>query len=81
MQPTDKECCHCVSFYTVKPVFSHVPSNFFMLGLDIMVTSELTVQLIEANNYPLWPKGVDFINKRIPRMGVRVECLIHGAWL
>ena len=56
-----------------KPVFSRTPSNFLMLGLDIMVTSELTVKFIEANNYPLWPKGVDFIDKRNPPMAVRAE--------
>ena len=54
-------------------MFSRAPSNYLMLGLDIMVTSELTVQFIEANNYPNWPKGADFMNKRIPQMGVREE--------
>ena len=49
------------------------PSNFLMMGLDFMVTADLQVQFIEANNYPLWPRGTDFMSTMIHEMGVRAR--------
>ena len=36
-----------------------------------MVTSDLQIKFIEVNNYPLWPRGTDFLNNMIQKMGVR----------
>ena len=53
------------------PTILHAsPSSFQMMGLDIMVTDDLQIKFIEANTYPLWPKGSDAINKLTLRMGV-----------
>ena len=51
-------------------IFSASPSSFQMMGLDIMVTDDLQLKFIEANNYPLWPMGTDAINKLILRTWV-----------
>ena len=59
-------------FLVAKSVFSRAPSNYLLIGLDFMVTSDLSVRFIEANNYPLWPKGNDFLDDMIEQMGVRV---------
>ncbi len=48
-----------------------MPSTFQLLGLDFMVTKDYRVWLIEANNYPLWPKGEPYIDELIRGMGVR----------
>ena len=54
----------------VIPQASESPSSFQMMGLDIMVTDDLQIKFLEANNYPLWPKGTDAMNKMTLRMGV-----------
>lgn len=35
-----------------------------------MVTRDYRVWFIEANNYPLWPKGSPFIDNLMDRLGV-----------
>ena len=35
-----------------------------------MVTADYRIWFIEANNYPLWPKGSPFINDLMDRLGV-----------
>ena len=47
-----------------------MPSTFQLLGLDFMVTRDFRVWFIEANNYPLWPKGTPYINELINTLGV-----------
>ena len=49
-------------------------SCFQFLGLDFMVSQNWKVWFIEANNYPLWPRGTPEINEMIDTMGVR-NCL------
>ena len=42
------------------------PSSFQLLGLDLLVSKDWHIWFIEANNYPLWPKGgwiTDFTSK------------------
>ena len=58
--------------FLAKSVFSRAPSNYLLIGLDFMVTSDLSVKFIEANNYPLWPKGNDFIDRMMQQLGVRI---------
>ena len=55
-----------------KPAFSRAPSNFLMMGLDFMVTSDLSIRFIESNNYPLWPRGTDHLNSMMQQMGVGI---------
>ena len=50
--------------------FRRMPSSYLLLGLDFMVTADYRVWFIEANNYPLWPKGSPFINDLMDRLGV-----------
>lgn len=35
-----------------------------------MVTSDFNIKFIEANNYPLWPRGTEFLNGMMQQMGV-----------
>lgn len=55
-------------------VFEKRPSSFHLFGLDFMITDDLQVWFIEANNYPLWPKtsGKEpcFIDELMDNMGV-----------
>ncbi len=51
--------------------FVRMRSTFQLLGLDFMVRKDYRVWLIEANNYPLWPKGEPYIDELIRGMGVR----------
>ena len=51
-------------------VFQRMPSSYLLLGLDFMVTTDYRVWFIEANNYPLWPKGSPFINNLMDGLGV-----------
>ena len=61
----------CVCTFVALPAIPQgPPSSFQMMGLDIMVTDDLQVKFLEANNYPLWPKGTDALNKLTLRMGV-----------
>ena len=41
-----------------------------MMGLDFMVTSDLQLQFIEVNNYPLWPRGARVMDSMLTQMGV-----------
>lgn len=50
--------------------FRRMPSSYLLLGLDFMVTADYRIWFIEANNYPLWPKGSPFINDLMDRLGV-----------
>ena len=59
-------------------VIERAPSSFQLLGLDFMVSANWKVWFIEANNYPLWPKGQPEINSFINTMGV-CSTLI-GGW-
>ena len=36
-----------------------------------MVTSDFNIKFIEVNNYPLWPRGTEFLNGMMQQMGVR----------
>lgn len=63
-------------FLVAKSVFSRAPSNYLLIGLDFMVTSDLSVKFIEANNYPLWPKGNAFLDDMIEQMGVRIIIIL-----
>ena len=54
----------------VIPQASESPSSFQMMGLDIMVTDDLRIKFLEVNNYPLWLKGTEAMNKMTLRMGV-----------
>lgn len=65
------EFSFCFLAHAVKPVATQAPSNFLMMGLDFMVTADLQVQFIEVNNYPLWPRGTEFMDSMIQKMGVR----------
>ena len=51
-------------------MFRRLPSSYLLVGLDFMVTTDYRVWFIEANNYPLWPKGSPFVNDLMDRMGV-----------
>ena len=65
---------YCLIFSnTARPIVTRSPSNFLMMGLDFMVTADLQIQFIEANNYPLWPRGTDFMSTMIHEMGVRAR--------
>ena len=57
------------------PILSRATSNFLLMGLDFMITSDLHIQFIETNNYPLWPRGTDSLNNMIQTMGVREDCV------
>ncbi len=57
--------------------FARLPSTYQLLGLDFMVTHDYRVWLIEANNYPLWPKGEPYIDELIHGMGVRGVLWLH----
>lgn len=59
------------------PVFTRAPSNFLMMGLDFMVTSDFDIKFIEANNYPLWPRGTEFLNNMMQQMGVSWSRYAH----
>lgn len=56
--------------HTGLSIFERAPSTFQFLGLDFMVTRDLRTWFIEANNYPLWPKGTPFIDKLMSTLGV-----------
>lgn len=43
--------------------------GFQLLGLDLMITNDWHIWFIEANNYPLWPKG-GWITEFTTKMGV-----------
>lgn len=47
-------------------------NGFQLLGLDFMITNDWHIWFIEANNYPLWPKG-GWITKFTTTMGVRLS--------
>lgn len=32
-------------------------SSYQLIGLDLMISTDWHIWFIEANNYPLWPKG------------------------
>ena len=54
-------------------VFQRNPSSFQLLGLDFMITDDLHIWFIEANNYPLWPKvssSSSFVNELMDTLGV-----------
>ena len=54
-------------------VLSRGPSNFLLYGLDLIVTSDLIVKLIETNNYPLWYNIGTFVKNMTQQMGVSVS--------
>ena len=56
--------------------FARLPSSYQLLGLDFMVTSDLRVWFIEANNYPLWPKGTPYIEHLMDQMGVSLYIIM-----
>ena len=62
--------------HTGLSIFERAPSTFQFLGLDFMVTRDLRTWFIEANNYPLWPKGTPFIDKLMSTLGVSAGSLI-----
>jgi hypothetical protein len=47
-------------------------SSYQLLGLDLMVTTDWHIWFIEANNYPLWPKG-GWITDFTSQMGVSYD--------
>ena len=64
---------HTILNTTGLNVFERAPSTFQFLGLDFMVTRDLHTWFIEANNYPLWPKGTPFIDNLLDTLGVSHE--------
>ena len=62
-----------MSLFAGLGVFSRMPSTFQFLGLDFMVTRDFHVWFIEANNYPLWPKGTPFIDDLMKTLGVSMR--------
>ena len=48
------------------------PSSYQLLGLDLMITLDWHIWFIEANNYPLWPKG-GWITNFTSQMGVSIK--------
>lgn len=62
-------------------VFQRAPSSYQLLGLDFMVTSDLRVSFIEANNYPLWPAGSKRIDYFMNDMGVSTSCIYNRSGL
>lgn len=47
-------------------------TGFQLLGLDLMITNNWHIWFIEANNYPLWPKG-GWVTQFTTLMGVSIH--------
>ena len=65
-------CSILIVVISGRHLMKRAPSSYQLLGLDLMITLDWHIWFIEANNYPLWPKG-GWISNFTSQMGVSIK--------
>ena len=62
------------SVFTGQGIWPRLAGTSQLLGLDLMITSDFDIKLIEVNNYPYYPipsrSTTDFFHEMVVRMYV-----------